>query len=108
MIETLIAAPIVVVVVVVGSALLYRWFAEAWMTRASREAAVCLVGPRTTTACRQKLEASLRRGLIFNRAMIAEFRRTATASRVRVTLELIPVGDLPRRIETFVSHPKFD
>ncbi len=108
MIETLLAAPVVTTVILGGSILMYRWFAEVWMTRAAREAAVCLTSPMSASRCRSRLESTLKAGLPFGRAEIEELRLQKRNSIVRLSLGLLPVRGAKVEIETEVSFPRFD
>lgn len=125
LIETLVAAPIVSVVILGGSLLMYRWFAEVWMTRAAREAAVCLATSAPASQCRRRLEATLRIGLPFGRAEIQEHRRRQSETKVKLSLDLaLNLGFLKSffknrqasfgtesplpRIEADVSFPRFE
>jgi hypothetical protein len=122
LIETLFAAPIAAVVVGVGFYLMYLAFAQAWIERAAREAALCLV-TRTTrtslasssrngsiTACRQRLESTLRAGLLLGPADIEVFRVGITRSRVQISLDthtaLISPDNAPTRLHAKSSFPR--
>lgn len=89
-IETIVAAPVVAIVIGVGFYLLYLAFAQSWMTRSSREAAVCLVTSSTLSRCRDRFEETLAVGIPFGETRIEEFRLSAKGSRVQVSLETRP------------------
>ncbi len=124
LIETLVAAPIIAIVLMTGSLLMYRWLAEVWMTRAAREAAVCLTSQVRASRCKQKLETTLKIGLPFGRAEIDECRLRSRDANVRLSLDLRSIflrsvfdqnvrssfesQSFPTRIETEVSFPRFD
>ena len=86
-IETLIAAPLVVITIAIGGFLMYLCFAKTWMTRSAREAAACLVSTANKSRCRQRLEGTLKTGLIFGRTEILVFRTSESGSRVEVSLD---------------------
>jgi len=86
MIETLITAPIVALVISVGSSLLYLSFAKAWLARSAREGAVCLVTPSTQAQCRKKLERTLEVGLPFGDIKIEKFREDSSGTEVETAL----------------------
>ncbi len=87
LIETIFAAPVVAIVIGVGFYLMYLAFAQAWMTRASREAAACLVTNVSHTRCRARLESTLAVGVLFGRADIDEFRTGDGGSHVQVSFD---------------------
>lgn len=86
MIETLIAAPIIAVVISVGSSLMYLSFAKIWLGRGAREGAVCLITPTTKPKCRKKLERTLEVGLPFGEIKIEKFREDSSGAEVEATL----------------------
>ena len=87
LIETLVAAPMVAVVIAIGFYLMYLAFAQAWMARSSREAAACLVTNVSPARCRTRLERTLAVGILFGRADIDEFRTGEGGSHVQVSFE---------------------
>lgn len=86
MIETLIAAPIVALVITVGSSLLYLSFAKVWLGRGAREGAVCLVSPLSKKVCRRKLQRTLEVALPFGKVEIEKFREDLSGSQVEAAL----------------------
>lgn len=87
LIETLVAAPMVAVVIAIGFYLMYLAFAQAWMARSSREAAACLVSNVSQSRCRARLESTLAVGILFGRADIDEFRTGDSGSHVQVSFD---------------------
>ncbi len=87
LVETVCAASIVAIVIALGFYLMYLAFAQAWMTRSSREAAACLVTAVSPARCRARLEATLAVGILFGRAEIDEFRVAAGGSHVQVSVD---------------------
>lgn len=72
-IEIAVAAPIVALFFLGMTYLLYLGFAKIWLTRSSREGAVCLVTQASSQNCRSRLNSTLRSALPYGNFEIAEF-----------------------------------
>lgn len=85
--ESVLAAPLVAIVLGVGFYLMYLCFAQQWMNRSVREAAACLVTRASVHQCRSRLQATLKVGLPFGNAEIDVFQRGRTGARVQVSFD---------------------
>lgn len=87
-VEMVFAFPVVAVVLSIGGFLLYLAFAKIWITRAVREASVCLVSPVTETRCRHRFERTLKVGLPVGSIEIEEFDKGVSGSSVEVSYRI--------------------
>ncbi|MBN8539582.1 MAG: pilus assembly protein [Deltaproteobacteria bacterium] len=84
--ESVLMVPILGILILGSSGILYMSFAKIWLDRAAREAAVCLASPSPPTRCRVRLESTLTAGLPIGRTKILVFKSDRTGSRVSLQL----------------------
>lgn len=85
--ESVLMVPILGILILGSSGILYMSFAKIWLDRAAREAAVCLASPSPPTRCRVRLESTLTAGLPIGRTKILVFTSDRTGSRVSLQLD---------------------
>lgn len=92
-IETLVVSTVIAATLGFGFHLLYVAFAKAWITRAVREAAVCLTTSEHTSSCRTRLQSTLDLGLPFGNVQIDDFHRRLAESQASIRFECrFPLG----------------
>lgn len=85
-VESVLTIPIIGILVLGGSGILYMSFAKIWLDRSAREAAICLASPSPPNRCRSRLESALNAGLPIGRSEILVFRSDRTGSQVSIQL----------------------